>query len=66
MSPASRLKQSVCSSLHARRRTVIDYDRILVLDAGRIVELDSPDKLLAKKDGVFKRMWDESQGGTKV
>lgn len=41
---------------------MLEYDRILVLDAGRIVELDSPAALLAREEGVFRRMWDESIG----
>lgn len=44
------------------RRTVRDYDRILVLDAGEIVELDTPDALLEKENGVFRKMWNESKG----
>ncbi|CEQ41154.1 SPOSA6832_02846 [Sporobolomyces salmonicolor] len=44
------------------RRTVRDYDRVMVLSAGRIVELDTPRALLVKEDGVFKRMWAESGG----
>lgn len=39
-----------------------DYDRILVLDAGEIVELDTPDALLEKENGVFRKMWNESKG----
>lgn len=39
-----------------RSRTIIDYDRVLVLDAGRIVEDDTPRNLLARRDGVFKRI----------
>ncbi|XP_078474764.1 multidrug resistance-associated protein 1-like [Lampetra planeri] len=35
-----------------RLHTVIDYDRLLVLDAGRIVEYDSPQVLLERR-GVF-------------
>lgn len=54
---------TLTSSVIARSRTVVDYDRIVVLDAGRIVELDTPGVLLAKKDGVFRRMWEESGGG---
>ena len=36
--------------------TVIDFDRILVLRAGRVVECDSPLALLDKPEGVFREM----------
>ncbi|KAJ6602805.1 ABC transporter [Mycena vulgaris] len=42
-----------------RLHTIIWYDRICVLDAGRIAELDSPMKLYAK-NGIFRSMCDES------
>ncbi|GAA6016243.1 hypothetical protein JCM10207_000442 [Rhodosporidiobolus poonsookiae] len=45
-----------------RLRIVLTCDRILVLSAGHIVELDTPAALLAKEDGVFRRMWEESGG----
>lgn len=32
----------------------------MVLDAGRIVEFDSPRKLLQTKDGFLRRLVDES------
>ncbi|KAI9363460.1 hypothetical protein DFJ73DRAFT_811265 [Zopfochytrium polystomum] len=36
-----------------RINTIIDYDRILVLDAGRVVELDTPQALLKDKQSKF-------------
>jgi ABC-type multidrug transport system fused ATPase/permease subunit len=35
---------------------VIDYDRLIVMDAGRIVEFDTPANLIQKQDGVFRNM----------
>jgi ABC-type multidrug transport system fused ATPase/permease subunit len=39
-----------------RLHTVVDHDKVLVLDRGRVVEFDSPWKLLRKEDEQFKRM----------
>ncbi|CAG8638751.1 2355_t:CDS:10, partial [Racocetra fulgida] len=43
-----------------RLRTIVDYDKILVLDAGRIVEFDHPYILLQKPDSMFRGMCDRS------
>ena len=39
-----------------RLKTVMDYDRILVLDEGRIVEFDAPWVLLQTPNGAFREM----------
>ncbi|KAJ4008640.1 ATP-binding cassette transporter yor1 [Fusarium irregulare] len=42
-----------------RLRTIIGYDRICVMDAGRIAELDTPLQLW-KQGGIFRSMCDRS------
>ncbi|KAI0672201.1 multidrug resistance-associated ABC transporter [Trametes maxima] len=39
-----------------RLRTVIDYDRLLVLDQGKLVEFDTPLNLINKEGGIFRTM----------
>ncbi|OAD65376.1 hypothetical protein PHYBLDRAFT_189572 [Phycomyces blakesleeanus NRRL 1555(-)] len=39
-----------------RIRTVADYDRILVLDHGKLVEYDTPYALMTREGGVFQSM----------
>ncbi|KAJ1728995.1 hypothetical protein LPJ72_005205 [Coemansia sp. Benny D160-2] len=43
-----------------RLRTIIDYDKVLVLDNGRVAEYDTPYNLLQKEDGIFRSMCKES------
>jgi ABC-type multidrug transport system fused ATPase/permease subunit len=43
-----------------RLNTIMDSDRVLVLDDGRIAEFDTPSVLLSKKDSQFKQMVDQS------
>ncbi|KAJ3747371.1 multidrug resistance-associated ABC transporter [Lentinula detonsa] len=49
-----------------RLATVMDYDRIMVLDEGRIVEFDSPRQLLEKEGGMFRGLVDESADRTEL
>ncbi|KAI0048024.1 multidrug resistance-associated ABC transporter [Auriscalpium vulgare] len=39
-----------------RLKTVIDYDRLIVLDQGSVAEFDSPWNLIQKEDGIFRNM----------
>ena len=44
-----------------RLNTIMDSDRVLVLDDGRVAEFDSPQRLLEKETGLFKAMVDKSR-----
>ncbi|DBA04859.1 TPA: hypothetical protein N0F65_004496 [Lagenidium giganteum] len=47
----SEFKQSTVITIAHRLDTVLDADRIMVLDAGKIVEFDSPKALIARRSG---------------
>jgi ABC-type multidrug transport system fused ATPase/permease subunit len=38
----------------------MDYDKVLVLDSGSIVEFDTPKALLSKTNGTFRKMAEET------
>lgn len=43
-----------------RISTIIDYDVIVVLDKGRVVEIGPPEDLLQRSDGWFRRLATEN------
>ncbi|TDL15052.1 P-loop containing nucleoside triphosphate hydrolase protein [Rickenella mellea] len=50
---------SVITIAH-RLQTIMDSDKIMVLEAGRLVEFDTPKNLLQKDSGLFRALVDES------
>ncbi|KAH8986970.1 hypothetical protein EDB86DRAFT_3211871 [Lactarius hatsudake] len=58
----SELKGDVTVITVAHRlQTIIDADKVMVLDAGRLVEFDKPSELLKIEDGKFRSLVDESE-----
>lgn len=41
-----------------RLETILDFDKVLVLQDGQIVEFDAPRNLLADSESIFKSLWD--------
>ncbi|KZT57684.1 hypothetical protein CALCODRAFT_273206 [Calocera cornea HHB12733] len=52
----NEFSSSLLLTIAHRIRTIIDYDRLLVLDAGKVAEFDTPINLLNKETGIFKDM----------
>ncbi|CAG8608724.1 18280_t:CDS:2, partial [Racocetra fulgida] len=53
-------KDSTVITIAHRLRTIVDYDKILVMDAGNVVEFDIPYLLMQKPDGWFRGMCEKS------
>jgi ABC-type multidrug transport system fused ATPase/permease subunit len=54
------LHNSTIITIAHRLQTIIDYDKVLVLDHGRVIEYDHPWTLINKEDGQFRGMCDNS------
>ncbi|TDL15864.1 hypothetical protein BD410DRAFT_816853 [Rickenella mellea] len=51
-----QFSNSLLITVAHRIQSVIDYDRLIVLDKGTVTEFDSPYNLLQMEDGIFRSM----------
>ncbi|KAF8306061.1 hypothetical protein DL93DRAFT_2150580 [Clavulina sp. PMI_390] len=54
------MAHSLVLTIAHRLKTILDYDRILVLGEGKILEFDTPAQLFKKPGGVFRGMCERS------
>ena len=55
------LKGCTVITIAHRLETVLDYDRVMVLDKGQVVEFASPEELLKREDSWFASLLKSSQ-----
>lgn len=63
MQKAVRDKFAECTivTIVHKVNTVLDFDRVVVLDQGRVVENGSPKELLARSDSLFKGLYESME-----
>ena len=54
------LDSSTFITIAHRIKTILNYDRIIVLDKGQIVDFDTPDNLINNKNGLFYELYSKS------
>ena len=56
----STLKDSTIITVVHRIKTILEYDRILVFEQGKLTEQGSPKELIEKKEGNFFKLYSQS------
>ena len=56
-----KLKDCTLISVAHRLHTIMESDKVLVLDGGKLIEEDSPRNLIEKSNGIFAGMWSQYQ-----
>ena len=54
------VKESTIITIAHRLQTIIDYDKVLVLDKGKLIEYDTPWELISRDGGIFRGMCEMS------
>ena len=52
----NRFNDCTVLTIAHRLNTIMDYDKVLVMDQGRVVEFDKPEVLLQNNSGYFSRL----------
>lgn len=55
--------QTVLTIAH-RIETIIDYDKVIVMEKGKVAEIGSPQELLQDESGLFTKMVDATGPGS--
>lgn len=55
------LKGNTIITIAHRLNTIIDYDKVLVLDQGAVKEYDSPWELINRRGGIFRQMCQDGE-----
>jgi ABC-type multidrug transport system fused ATPase/permease subunit len=53
-------KDTTIITIAHRIKTIIDYDRILVLQDGQVEEFDTPANLIKNQDSIFYELYSKS------
>ena len=56
----NNLKDSTVMTIAHRIKTILDYDRILVFEQGKLIEQGTPKDLIEKKEGHFFNLYTQS------
>jgi ABC-type multidrug transport system fused ATPase/permease subunit len=61
----SEFKDRTLIMIAHRLHTILDFDKIAVLDHGELVEYGNPQDLLANNEGAFHRLYEADKSKTK-
>ena len=59
-------KHATVLTIAHRLNTIMDSDRVLVLDSGNVIEYDKPENLLNKSGGTFRGMVEAAENARGV
>lgn len=58
----SSFEHSTVIAIAHHLETILDFERVAVVEKGRVIEFDTPSALLSR-DSAFKRLYEAQDGG---